>query len=428
MLVKVLDIKKQPPQKLDWGLKSLDVPLAWRQSKGEGVNVAILDTGVARHKDLDANVKGGYNFTTKDNKDYADRHGHGTHVAGILSACDNEIGVVGVAPMASVYAVKVLGDKGEGDVNFVAAGINWAINNKMDIVSLSLGVKEDSKVLRAAVKKAYEANVTIVAAAGNDGAEYGDNIDFPAAYPEVICVGAVNKYLQRSWFSGDGKLEVSAPGEDILSTYLDNAYATLSGTSMAAPFVSGLIALIISKHRKAKFCKTPVDTPARIREHLIRYVNDTGEIGKDKFYGYGIVNPQKLLDSCNFYTLYLPSKQTASTRKAQIENAPTTVDTRGPVTILRAIEKNTAMALQNSDVGIGTLSDIFLVVAGGFFAKGEWSDWAVALGCILVSVFLSVVKHKIPQGPLIEWLKHVNIKKEDVQRVVEKIRQTVVKR
>lgn len=429
-VAKILEIT-QPAQKVDWGLKLLEVDKRWISSQGEGVNIAVLDTGIARHPDLDCNVKGGYNVTSKDKDAYLDKHGHGTHVAGIVAAANNAIGVVGVAPRANLYAIKVLGDDGKGDNNNIAAGINWAIHNKMDIITLSLGAKEDSKALRAAVKKAYDANVVIVAAAGNDGAQYGDNIDYPAAYPEVISVGAVNKYLQRSWFSGDGaKLDVSAPGEEIISTYLNNGYAALSGTSMAAPFVTGLIALIIAKHRKQAAnkipCKSPVDTPKRVLEHVTRCVTDAGEVGKDRFYGYGIVNPEKLLQGDNCYTLYLPDKLDAATQKALLENGKTVADKRGTVTLLRAIEKNTAAALQNADVGVGTLSDVFLIVAGGYFAKGELADIGIALVCIMVSLFLSLIKHKLPQGTITEWLKNAQIKKETVQTVIEKIRQTVV--
>lgn len=293
-------------QKIDWGLKTLQVPEIWKESRGRAVKIAILDTGIIQHPDLKPNIKGGANFTTSNINDYTDRQGHGTHVAGIIAAADNEFGVVGVAPEAEIYAVKVLGDDGSGAIEWIVKGIDWAIEQKMDIISMSLGSSMGHPALHDAVKRAYAKNVTIIAAAGNDGDEYpDDDIDYPGRYPETICVGAINKYLKRSWFSSDGEeLDIMAPGEDILSTYLDNDYKILSGTSMATPFISGVVALIIAKHRQVKDSKTPVDTPKRIYEHLIRTATDAGEIGKDNFYGYGIVSPSKLMQGIDPKTLY----------------------------------------------------------------------------------------------------------------------------
>ena len=293
-LVKWKNIDKQ---KMDWGIKMLRVYEIWKEVKGEGVKIAVLDTGVSQHVDLKINVKGGINFTTSNANDYQDRAGHGTHVAGIIAAADNEIGVVGVAPCAEIYGVKVLGDNGSGSFEWITQGIDWAINNGMDIISMSLGSKHSSEELHAAIKRAYDKNITVVAAAGNDGDSYVGNIDYPGKYPEVIAIGAVNKYLERSWFSSNGEeLAVAAPGEDIYSTYLNNGYSILSGTSMATPFITGVLALLIAKHRKVKDSKTPIDTPQRVREHLCRTADDAGEIGKDRFYGYGIVSPTRLFE------------------------------------------------------------------------------------------------------------------------------------
>ncbi len=305
--VKVKWSGEKTKQVMDWGVKALRVYDVWKETQGEGVNVAILDTGVIQHPDLVSNIKGGYNCTSTDNSDYEDRQGHGTHVAGIVAAANNEFGVVGVAPKANIYGVKVLGDNGSGSYDMIVAGINWAIENNMDIISMSLGSNQGSDYLHDAIKRAYAKNITIVCAAGNDGDTYDDNdIDYPGRYEEVICVGAINKYMERSWFSSDGEeLDIAAPGEDINSTHLGNKYAILSGTSMATPFVTGVLALLISKHRKDPTSKTPIDTPAKIREHLIRTADDAGEIGKDNFYGYGIVNPGALLKGVDVSALYV---------------------------------------------------------------------------------------------------------------------------
>lgn len=308
--VQISEVKwsgEKKEQVIDWGLKALNVYDVWAETKGEGVKVAILDTGCIKHPDLKNNLAGGANFTSDDVNDYEDRAGHGTHVAGIIAAENNEFGVVGVAPKAQVYAVKVLGDNGSGSYEMIAKGIDWAIENKMDIISMSLGSNYDSPILHDAIKKAYAKNITIVAAAGNDGDTYDDNdIDYPGRYEEVICVGAINKYLERSWFSSDGdELDIAAPGQDIYSTHLDNKYAILSGTSMATPFITGVLALLISKHKNSDSNNTPIDTPERIREHLLRTATDAGEVGRDRFYGYGIVNPKKLLQGVDVSQLYV---------------------------------------------------------------------------------------------------------------------------
>ncbi len=291
-------------QVMDWGIKALHVYDIWKETRGKGIKIAVLDTGVIDHPDLKINIHGGINFTSRNEKDFTDRQGHGTHVAGIIAAVDN-IGVIGVAPQAEIYAVKVLGDDGSGSFQMIAEGIEWAIENNMDIISMSLGSYVGSDILHKAIKKAYDKNITIVAAAGNDGDEDPDNdIGYPARYDETIAVGSINKYYKRSWFSSDGdELDIMAPGQDIYSTYLNNEYAILSGTSMATPFVSGVLALLLSKH-KSLGGKTPVDTPARVREHLIRTADDAGEIGRDNFYGYGIISPKKMMDQIDLLSLY----------------------------------------------------------------------------------------------------------------------------
>lgn len=278
-------------QKIDWGLKLTGIPDIWRETKGKGIKVAVLDTGIDYHIDLVQNLKGGYNFISESYNNYRDMQGHGTHCAGIIAASDNSFGVVGVAPEASLYACKVLNDKGCGTNRAIANAIHWCIKNKIDIVSMSLGCKEDDPFLRTAIKEAYQAGIILVAAAGNDGDEYlDDDIDYPGKYEEVICVGSVNKYLDRSWFSSDGEeLDITAPGENILSTYLNNSYATLSGTSMATPFIAGLAALILAKHRTNKN-ETPILNNRQMMEHILRFTNDKGEIGKDRWYGYGVVS------------------------------------------------------------------------------------------------------------------------------------------
>ena len=177
--------------------------------------------------------------------DYLDDNGHGTHVAGTVAALDNEIGVIGVAPQAELYAIKVLDQNGSGSYSDIIAGIEWAIDNNMNIINMSLGGTAKSRTLEKAVNKAYESGILLVAAAGNNGYAKKGTITYPAAYDSVIAVGAVDQNNNRASFSSVGRqLELMAPGVSILSTVPDNGYESYNGTSMASPHVAGVAALV----------------------------------------------------------------------------------------------------------------------------------------------------------------------------------------
>ena len=177
-----------PPQELPWGVDRIDAEFAWTASAGLGVKVAVIDTGIdLNHPDL--TVYGDVNIISS-RKSGNDDNGHGTHCAGIIAALNNELGVVGVAPEAHLYAVKVLDRKGSGWTSDIIAGIEWAVQNKMGVASLSLGSSTGSTLLWDAVKSADAAGVIIVAAAGNNGGP----VIYPAAYPEAIAVSSTGDY------------------------------------------------------------------------------------------------------------------------------------------------------------------------------------------------------------------------------------------
>ena len=266
-----------------WGVKHIDAGNVHPNNKGTGINVAIIDTGIDYgHPDLDDNYKSGYDFVNGDN-DPMDDHGHGTHCAGIIAAEDNDQGVIGVAPEAFLYAVKVLDSGGSGYLSNVVAGIEWAIENNIDIISMSLGTNYDYQTLREACDKAYAAGIILVAAAGNDYSERRgrerDTVDYPARYDSVIAVGATDETdVKASWSSTGPTLELAAPGVDIYSTYLGNSYATKSGTSMACPHVAGTAALILAGPNGG--ARTIFQDTA----------DDLGDSGWDIWYGYGLVD------------------------------------------------------------------------------------------------------------------------------------------
>jgi subtilisin family serine protease len=264
------------------------------------IRVAVLDTGVDyQHVDLQGavtycivslrNTKTYYEGTNL--KNCADPNGHGTHVAGIIAARLNGQGVAGVAPKVLLYAVRVLDASGSGYVSDVAKGIVEATkgpddvagtDDDADVISMSLG-GPDSSVLYDAVKYAYNYNVTLVAAAGNDGASQPS---CPACYPEVIAVGAVDSnYNVPDWSNRNP--DVVAPGVNILSTWPKNRYAYASGTSMACPHVSGTVALIQALRLATGLRKL---TPSEIQNILTSTAIDLGAKGYDELYGYGLVD------------------------------------------------------------------------------------------------------------------------------------------
>jgi len=278
-----------------WGVKRIGGGIVHGYNKGTGVMVAIIDTGIDyNHPDLDANYKGGIDYVNKDS-DPMDDNGHGTHCAGIVAAEDNGGGVVGVAPKAGLYAVKVLNRKGSGAVSDVVAGIQWSIDNGMQVISMSLGSSSDSTSLRNACDMAYNSGIVLVAAAGNSGntAGSGDNVLYPARYSSVIAVGATDKSDKRaSWSSTGSALELAAPGVSIYSTYLGGAYATLSGTSMACPHVAGTAALVLASSIDSTYDVNNNGSwdASEVREKLKYTADDLGVAGWDSWYGYGLVD------------------------------------------------------------------------------------------------------------------------------------------
>lgn len=244
-------------QELPWGIARVQAPKAWAATKGAGVKLVVIDTGIDRtHPDLAARLKGGWNAVAK-NDDYNDDNGHGSHCAGTIAAVDDGVGVVGVAPEVDLYGVKVLDAGGSGSFDDVIAGMQWAVEHKMTVASMSLGASRGNPALEDAVKAMEAAGVILIAAAGNSGGAVG----FPAAYPGAIAVAASDAKDKLARFSSRGpSVALIAPGVDVKSTYMKGGYNTLSGTSMATPHVAGLTALYAAKH--------PGATPASARAAL----------------------------------------------------------------------------------------------------------------------------------------------------------------
>lgn len=301
------DTMSDPGAGDQYALTKIHAEQAWQVNGGShAVIVALVDTGVQLdHPDLQAQMwhntaetlngidddgNGmiddieGWNFFSNTN-DPSDDHNHGTHVAGIIAAVrDNQLGVAGAADV-TLMPVKVLGSDKSGPVSGVIEGIRYAMNNGADVINLSLSIPEASQAFEDIVNEAAQRNIVVVAAAGNEGV---DTVSFPAAFDNVIAVGATNQNDDLANFSNAGPgIELVAPGVGILSTIRDSQYGAMDGTSMATPYVSAVAALIRSAE--------PNLTAAQIRDRLDATADDLGDNGYDTFFGNGRINAARAL-------------------------------------------------------------------------------------------------------------------------------------
>ena len=282
-----------------WGLPKISAPAAWDVTTGgSDVIIAVVDTGIdLDHPDLSCPGKlvAGRNFVSPGQPP-DDDHGHGTHVAGIASACTNNVtGVAGVAWGARLMPVKVLDSGGNGTYDQLASGITYAADQGADIINLSLGGIGSSSTLADAIEHAYDQGALVVAAAGNCGSgcwiggQYYNNPTFyPAAYPTTVAVAATDQDDEWPFFSGHRSyVDVAAPGVGIYSTYPGRSYTYQDGTSMATPFVSGLAALVWSLDS--------VLPHEQVRSIIQTTADDLGDPGKDDYFGFGRINAWRAL-------------------------------------------------------------------------------------------------------------------------------------
>ncbi len=247
--------------------------------KGAGARVALLDTGIdSEHLDLEGGYEGGQDFVNNDSDPWDD-NGHGTEVAGVLAARENGFGLIGVAPEAELWAVKVLGSDAQGAISDVIKGLEWAIDHGIGVVNMSLGTPQNSQTLREAVRAAWEAGLVLIAAAGNESSR----VLYPAAYEEVIAVGATKKDDKLAWFSNSGPgIELVAPGEEVPATYPGNRYRLASGTSFAASHVAGVAALLVS---------SGIGDNRAIRAQLQETAEELGLLPEEE--GFGLVDAER---------------------------------------------------------------------------------------------------------------------------------------
>jgi subtilisin family serine protease len=315
----ILKGRPQPEQVIPWGIDRIRAPDAWSTSTGVNVQIAVLDTGVDKdHVDLYANIAWGISVLGDDEstlyKDWKDVNGHGTHVTGTIAAMNNDIGVVGVGYNIEIYAIKVISNAGWGSWEDLADGIWWALkgpdgiidvdgdglvagdpdDDAAEVISMSLGgmTEPDPETgVYEAVVAAYNYDVVLVAAAGNEGEE---GVTYPAKWTEVIAVAATDENDNAAdWSSKGPEVELAAPGVKVLSTYRNSWYAYGSGTSMACPHVSGTVGLMISKI----LAEGGTYTVEGIRDILKSTADDAGSPGWDEATGYGVVRADKAVDA-----------------------------------------------------------------------------------------------------------------------------------
>jgi subtilisin family serine protease len=274
---------------IDWGIIDIEVPKLWDKNKGDNISIMVCDTGIIDHEDLKDNIEFDKAKSFVNNEDYVDHQGHGTCVAGVISAKDSGFGVVGVAPNSKIIPVKALSNKGFGDNLGLENSLRYAIEIKPDIVNMSLGSEHpQGQVFHDLLKELYRLNIPVVCAMGNYGDKYSC---FPAEYPETIGVASYRKDRNISKFSSTSiSTDFALPGENVLTTALNNQYSIVNGTSFAAPFLAGLIAVILSEGKK----KNIQYTIEQLKNILIQSCDDYGPVGKDIFFGNGIVNINKL--------------------------------------------------------------------------------------------------------------------------------------
>lgn len=275
-------LNNQNGQIIPWGLEVVGMIESPPARTQDVIKIAILDSGINQeHEDLQGKVVNAYNAIAPD-EPIIDDFGHGTAIASIMTAHDNDVGMVGVTQHVDIYDVKVLNEEGNGKAEHLIAGIQWCIEQQVDIMNISFGLQSANADLEQAINEAVDSGIIIVAAAGNT---YGLGVDYPARYDNVLSINALKQDLKRPSSAAKGKIDFAAPGVNILSTDKDGGYSLFNGTSFATAFATGVIAVHLIEYRnKTDFNNRPQDN----RDFLDAINTQAAKLGKkDQVHEYG---------------------------------------------------------------------------------------------------------------------------------------------
>ena len=346
-------------EKQDYNHRLMNIPAVWRNTRGGGVPVVVLDTGLPQHVDL--NPAGSKSFIPRYN---ADLNGHSTHVGGILAAtAGNDMGIAGIAPECEHHYGAVLGKDGNGTVQAIIQGIRWAVDEVgAKVINMSLGIPAGVRHLKAledACNYAVDQGATVIAAAGNESGRVGQ----PAIFDSVLAVAAVDQSMEHAWFSNIGpEVDLAAGGVQVYSTWLKNGYSKLNGTSMAAPAIAGAATLIIAdRHQSSGDWLSPTE----VADKLKKIAFDVGPEGFDEQFGHGIPvfqheDPEKR-----------PDEDVEEPPEAPAEDDPCDCTLAGP--LARRFLKAASRAARNGSNGLDAM-------AVGFKAAGKLLDRAERAG------------------------------------------------
>ena len=341
-------------QTFDWGLKQLNIPNVWTKTKGAGVTIGVIDTGMPYHNDIGDNAIAGESFIPGE--DIEDLQGHQTHCVGIISAMDNGFGMVGVAPQATCLCVKGLSNSGSGTYGGLISSLQYCLDKKVDLVSMSLGGPNPSAEMEQMIDKLIQANIPVICAAGNSG---NAGVGYPGGYTNTIAVGAYDEYGRVAGFSSKGpEVDFAKPGVAIYSTYLNNSYSRMSGTSMATPFMAGVVALLLSKWKSDKRQYTVDDVIDKLKAHAV----DKGSQGKDENWGHGVVDVESIFFKKKSPQLPAPSPTPEPTPSPEPVPSPT------PQPVIKPPQK-----IKKNYIAWIVLG-IFVLVVGGIGVYQYWSN------------------------------------------------------
>jgi len=254
---------------IPWGIDTVRAPQVWQYTTGRQIKVGVIDTGINfQHPALKGSILPGINLINRG-RPPIDDNGHGTHIAGTIAASNPVHGMIGIAPHALIVPVKAFDQNGSAYVSDIIQAIDWCVRYGVDVINMSFGMRTRSKAMLNAVIRAYNKGVIIVASSGNESKK--KSIDYPARYPHTIAVGATNSLRKVAPFSNQGSyIDIYAPGDRIVSAWLNSDYHEMSGTSMATSHVSGAIALLLERSPSLK----PTEIKAILKRSMqpLKYV------------------------------------------------------------------------------------------------------------------------------------------------------------